>query len=672
VAPRILRNDPDSLSVLTAALQKAGFHIIDTNQKILYRPTSTPVGAAFYDFEVAGMLRATGFGAVTTLEKLANLIANKNPDLTKLNLPKLMLNDLRAARSSKDEQTQFIANLIFELGKGASDLSTATPAQARINLIQASLIERIFLGDLLDAFETFSEQNAMRLRGRPLVGRSPDIQFISARYTFPVPPPCEDVSDISKLAGIEGKIKKVAGKVFDKESIPSFYTAPKEWVKKNFENVAKGIEGTNLVMSYVKVVMANMNIRTDITVEDPMPLIRTKRTDEYNQKRIVSAKFRIEFKHADLINCVGKAVKTGTGLEVEVPKDGPLKDVPVIWQPVVEGSGPMKFANYPVEILSDDKSKGDTSRQKTDALGENKITLGGRPQGRDMENEPVVPWARKVALTVSVATESMDASEDLPKIFWFGFEGDFGLKAFIEIVPDILAKMALKTYKVSVPVRDWQPCSEDWGGYINYTKTLRTTIVVKHSTASNGNSTGDGIRRIEKDVLINVVLNPRTPEDVAARKPKRPADYRVRGKYLDVFDGSREGDPCCGPAEGKYSTKFRSGSEWTIVDSFKQPFDLRFSGGDRDYSLAFAFAADNVFARAHEFFEILDTNCPLEYAEESSKESDSSVALADTLPDGRYPERLVNSAADLLHGTKQFKRPDGLVTWEWELARCKP
>ena len=119
----------------------------------------------------------------------------------------------------------------------------------------------------------------------------------------------------------------------------------------------------------------------------------------------------------------------------------------------------------------------------------------------------------------------MDASEDIPKIFWFGFEGDFGVKAFVELVPDILAKMALKTYKVSVPVRDWQPCSDDWGGYINYTMKLNKTIVVKANRTSNGNSTGDGIRRIEKDVLVNVVLNPRTPEDVAA---KRAASRRLQ------------------------------------------------------------------------------------------------------------------------------------------------
>ena len=466
--------------------------------------------------------------------------------------------------------------------------------------------------------------------------------------------------------------------MFDKESIPSIWTAPKEVIKKNFENVAKGIEHANLVSSYVKVIMANMNIKADITVADPVPLIRTKSDREYDEQRTVTAKFRIDFKHADTINCVGKALKASTGMEVEVPKDGPMKGVPVKWEPIMVGSGPSKFSRYPVVILADDKKKQDISIQVTNELGENKITLFGKPQERNLEQEPVVPQAKKAGLNVSVATESMDASDDIPKIFWFGFEGDFGVKAFVELVPEILAKMALKTYKVSVPVRDWQPCSEDWGGYINYTKKLNKTIVVKATRTSNGNSTGDGIRRIEKDVLVNIVLNPRSPEDIIAKKAPRPADFRVRGRYSDIFEGSREGDPCCGPAEGVYRTKFRTGSETTFLGYFQKLFYLRFTGGDRDYSLAFDFSTDPVAGHTHSFTEILETNCPLEYAEESSQDSDTPVTLADSLPDGRYGDRFVNSAGDLLQGTKPspgappIQAPDGsTVTWEWALVRCR-
>ena len=670
-AAAILRFDDRSLSNLIGALQKAGFYILDSEQKIPFQPTGKPVGAAFYDFEVAGMLRATQFGAVVTVDKLGKMITNNDPDLLRANLSKLLLNDLRTARRSSDPQTQFIASLIFELGKRTADLSTVAPEQARINLIQASLIERLFLGDLLDAFDTYSEQNGSLIRRRNIFEPGREVRYSPAAWVFQPAAPCEDVADITKVVGIEGKIKKVAGKVFDKESIPSILTGPKEFIKERFKKVAKGIEGTNLVMSYVKVVLANMNIRADITVEDPMPLIRTKATNEYEEQRTVTAKFRIEFKHGDTINCVGKAAKAVTGLEIEVPKDGPLKNVPVKWQPVMEGSGYSKFGGYPVTIVADDKKRQDIYLQVTNDLGENKITLFGKPQDRDLRQEPVVPRAKKAALTVSVATENMDAAEDLPKIFWFGFEGDFGLKAFVEIIPEILAKMALKTYKVSVPVRDWQPCSEDWGGYINYTKRLSKTIVIKSSRTSNGNSTGDGIRRIEKQEDVNVVLNPRTPDDVLNNKDLRPADFRVRGHYSDITEASRDGDPCCGPAEGAWTTKFRDGSETSFFGTFRKRFFIRFIGGARDYSLSFDFDTDPIDAQRHEFFEILDTNCPLEYGEERNEETNGEIALAGTLPDGRYGERFLNPAGDLLQGTKQYQEQDGsTVTWDWALARC--
>ena len=675
VAARILKFDPDSLSVLIAALQKAGFHIIDSNQKILFRPTSTPIGAAFYDFEVAGMLRATGFGAVTTVEKLGKLIANNDADLMRLNFPKLLLNDLRTARNSADPQTQFIAGLIFELGNGTSDLSTASPADARINLIQASLIERIFLGDLLDAYETFSEQSASLFPGRRIFTRDRGVQFLLASWNVSGPTPCDDVADITKVVGIEGKIKKVAGKVFDKDSIPSIFTAPKEAIKKNFEKLANGIKGANVLTAWMKVVLANMNIKADITVEDPLPLIRTTSGQFPGETpRTVTAKFRIDFKNADTINCVLKAVKASTGFNAEVPKDGPMKNVPVKWEPVHEGNGDSKFTEYPVSIKSLDDKKPDISKQVTNDLGENKIRLTGLPQARDLSHEPVVPQAKRARLRVFVATENMDAKEDLPKIFWFGFEGAFGLKAFVEFLPNMLAKMALKSYGVMVPVRDWQPCSEDWGGYINYTKKTipPLVIVVKAGRNSNGNSTGDGIRRIERDVEVNVVLNPRTPEDIIQKKEPRPADYVVRVRYSDIFTGSRVGDPCCGPKEGTYATKFRTGSETKFFGSFKKLFGHRLTGGDRDYSLSFDFSTDLLEAQVHEFTEILDTDCPLEYGEEKSKDSEQPMMLEDNLPEGRYGDRFVNTAGDLLQGTKTLPAPDGsTVTWEWALARCK-
>lgn len=673
-AQRILKYDENSLAVLTAALQKAGFHIVDKDLKILFKPTSPVNGMAFYDFEVAGMLKSTGFGAVTTVEKLGKTFANNSPELASLNLPNLLLDDLKSARNSNDQQTQFVVSLIFELGKGTADLSTAAPADARINLIQASLIERIFLGEVLEAYEKFASENSGSFWRKPSIfDKQRQFAFLNAALSTNAVNPCEDISDLSKLAGYEGKIKKVGGKIFDKKSIPSVWTSSKEYIKKNFENLAKGIEHANFVMSWVKLVVANMSIAADLTVEDPIPLIRTKSNRNTGEERIVTAKFRINFKHSETINCVGKAIKTASGLDLEVPKDGALSEIPVKWEANLEGSGYSRYTGYPVLIDAVDPVRRDISKQKTDNQGVNKIKLTGKPQAKNLESEPVVPKDKKADLTVGVATEDMEAKDDLQKIFWFGFGGDFGVKAFLEVLPDIMAKMALRNFKVTVPVRDWQPCSEDWGGYINYKRNLSSTIVVKASRSSNGNSTGDGIRRITKEETVNIVLNPRTKEEILAKAPDKPADFRVRGKYSDIFEGLREADPCCGPLSGSYTTKFREGEETKFFGTFQRKMYVSFSGGDRDFSLGFSFDSDLVNGQRHEFKEILETNCPMEYAEEYSRESEFPAAVGGLLNPGRYGQRYLNAAGDLLQGTKETQLPDGSnIVWEWALARCKP
>lgn len=672
-AKRILNYDDESLAVLTAALQKAGFHIVDKDLKILFQPTSVANGLAFYDFEVAGMLKSTGFGAVTTIQKLGTTFANKSPELTKLNLPKLILDDLKTARNSKDPQVQYTAALIFELGKGTSDLSAAAPENARINLIQSALIERILLGEIISVYESGAAGGGISFwQEQPLFKRQKDVQFSMVSWEKPIFGNCDNIEDVSKMTGWEGKVKKVAGKFFDKETIPSMLTKGKEIIKENFENLAKGIETANFISTWAKLVVANMNITADLTVQDPIPLIRTKSNRNTGEERIVTAKFRINFKHSDTINCVGKAIKNVSGLDFEVPNDGPLSEVPVKWEAVLEGSGYSRYTGYPVLIDAVDPVRRDISRQKTDKEGANKIKLTGKPQAKNLEGEPVVPKDKKADLTVSVATEDMDAAADLQKIFWFAFEGDFGIKAFLEVLPDILSKMALKTFKVTVPVRDWQPCSEDWGGYINYKLNLSNTIVVKANKKSNGNSTGDGVRRITKEETVNVVLNPRTKEEILAKAPVKPADFRVRGKYSDVFEGLRDGDPCCGPVEGKYITKFRQGSETKFFGTFQRKMSVNFSGGDRDFSLGFGFYTDAINAQKHDFNEILETNCQLEYADGSSDNSEFPVILQGTLDSGRYGQRYLNDAGDLLQGTKETQMPDGSrVIWEWALARCK-
>lgn len=698
-AAAILKNDENSLPALIGALQKAGFHLIDKDQKILFQPTGISNGAAFFDYEVAGMLRATQFGAVTTLDKLAAMLTGDDQQLKSLRLASLFLSDLRAASTltrerikllprdemSSTEQKSFLAALVLELGAPTGGLTTTS---SKINLIQASIIERRFLADLAATYSEFQSRQAFFIPQRPMLDGRDGVRFVKASWSPPLQDPCKAIEAIDKIQGYESKGRKII-KAFDRvmntlatgeytDEVPGGILKKipesnqfKKMFEERFKKVADGFEKLNIVMSYVKLVAANMNIKADLQVEDPMPLIRTKHNRNTGQERVVTAQFSIEFTGSEEINCTAKAAKLMTGLEVEVPEDGPLKDVPVIWEMLVEGDRYSRHAGYPVLVDAVDKTRGDTSRQRTNELGENKIKLTGKPQARNLEQEPVVPLATKADLRVSIATEKMDASKDLPKVFSFGLGGKFGPAAIIEIAPEILGKMALRSFRVSVPVRDWQPCSEDWGGIITVHRELHKTVSELRKIELNGNTSGAGLLRVSEIDDAEIVLNPRTPAEIESNAAEKPASVAVRGVHSSIGEFIRAGDPCCGKEEGIFHTKLRRGEEFKYEKkNLTMSSPVTFRGSQRDYTLMLLFQLDMIPVEVRKFGEVLESNCPLEGG--WSKLEPSYWGYSVTLPEGRWAERYVNPEGDILSGSKTINMPDGAkVTWTWKLARCK-
>lgn len=698
-AAAILKNDENSLPALIGALQKAGFHIIDKNQKIIFQPTAIPNGTAFFDYEVAGMLRSTQLGAVTTLEKMVGMLTGNDPQLKALRIASLILSDLQDAsrltrerieKAPRDEmastqQKTYLAALVLELWAQTGGPITTN---SNINLIQASIIERRFLGDLLATYSESQSPQAFFIPRRPVLDSRASVRFVHVSWSPPLQDPCKAIETIDKIQGYESKGRKVV-KAFDRvmntlatgeytDDVPGGILKKipesnqfKKMFEERFKKVADGFEKLNIVMSYVKLIAANMNIKADLHVEDPMPLIRTKHNRNTGQERVVTAKFSIEFAGSEEINCTAKAAKLMTGLEVEVPEDGPLKEVPVIWEMLVEGDRYSRHAGYPVLVDAVDKTRGDTSRQRTNELGENKIKLTGKPQARNLEQEPVVPLATKADLRVSIATEKMDAGKDIPKIFSFGLGGKFGPAAIVEIAPEILGKMALRSFRVSVPVRDWQPCSEDWGGTITVHRELHKTVSELRKIELNGNTSGTGLLRVSEIDDAEIVLNPRTPAEIESNAAEKPASVTVRGVHSSIGEFIRAGDPCCGKEEGIFHTKLRRGEEFKYEkNNLTMPSPVTFRGSQRDYTLMLLFQLDLIPVKVRKFGEVIESNCPLEGG--WSKMEDSYWGYAVTLPEGRWAERYVNPEGDILSGSKTINLPDGAkVTWTWKLARCR-
>jgi hypothetical protein len=669
-AREIAKMDDNALPMLIAALQKGGFYITDMNGKMLYLPRSGPgLDIAFFDFEVAGMLRSTGFGLGTTLEKLAQKYAGDGSDMPIAEVARRMLVDIRGMRNSKNPHIQFIAGMIFEFNRLAQtdgDLMISPPSAIKLNMIQASLLERLLILDLLTRFEELGGGSAMLLPHFTRPARE-EVYFVNASWLQkPALGGCELISDLSSLKKY-GKTREKVVKTAQtyRELSKDFSSLDK---MKNSQ-VVKGSSVVNAALAWAKTIMAFMNAKATFDLEQPMPLERTQRSDVSGEQRKVTVAIEMDINKADLVNCVGSALSVVSDYNFSIPKGGPMPGVTVSWDVLLSGRGYEKFTSVPTMV--DAENRGDISRQTTDANGKNTIKLTGKPQPEDLRNKPIVPLPKKVDLRVKFALDKMDAKKDIFKVVKLGLGTAIDPASVIEWVADLAMKIPLKSYNVSVPVRDWQPCTDDWAGLIDYKREKKQTIVVKGSRRSNGNSTGDGLRQITEIDNASIQLNPRTREEFAAGIPRKPASIYVHGTKSDIFSGKREGDPCCGPVEGSYTVSFREGEEMRYSKVVEDIFDVSLVAGQRDFSLSLMLRTPMFQTDIRKFLEIDESNCPIDTESAGQELLEGIRSLADRLESGRHGERYIDQTGEILNGSKTVTGPDNsTITWAWKLARC--
>lgn len=690
IAVRLSKYEEDSLSYLIAVLQKAGFYIIDRNKKILYQPTVDykGMGLAFYDYEVVGMLKLSRAGYVTSVGKLVDVIGKKLTPAEKQALGAAILQDLRTAAalethtlleaSNKSVQTKrFWARLMIELSKQFPqpvDLMTASPDNAQLNVIQASLLLRRLTGDII-AYATREgvtsnpfRQNVARLTTLPRT----DFTFLNASLRHPVVPAddCKAYDDTEGIMmdGFANGITTLHGKVLDGFAEEG----------SRLQKVGTGIGIANAVLGWAKLVAAASQMEGTITVEEPLPLIRTKSNMAAGERRLLTGKFQIKINDIEQLNCIRLTVNQVAGLDFNMPESGPLASKPVSWELSGEtsffGQGSSQTGEFEqvVYLLPLDGANRDHHKQETDAKGESKIYLEGGKQKKDLNGQKVVPLPRKAVVRADVALKNMkDSKQEVSDIgnFGFGFVTGGGLLGILGAIPEIGFRMKIPVTAVFVPVRDWTPCSADWGGWITVKREFHQTIAIKSNRLANGNSTGDGVRRISRIDEAEVTLHPRKPEEMQS-KDANPASIIVRGKHSDVSDVFRGLEPCCGSTEGRFTIRIRIGDEMEYNRMTKDRVNVGYRGSERDYELAFSFSlSETIMAKRHEFVEVLETNCELDKG--YSKYSDTPWGAGFGMIQGRYGQRLVNSEGEFLFGSKELTLPDGSrENWSWGLARC--
>lgn len=671
LAKKISNYDEDSLAFLIATLQKAGFYIIDENQKILYKPTvGKGMGLAFYDFEVVGMYKLSRGGVVSSVGKIADAVAKDLPDS---NIGALMLEDLRAAANSKDSIKRFWARLIIELGKQFPqpvDLMLATPANAQLSVIQASLWERRVVGDLI-AFASQQSTIFHPSHQNLFTPKRYDVNFLNASLTKQSVTfdPCDFSSvETTEVDASATVITTIHGKTL--ESIA------KEGGK--LEKFGKGLGYVNLALSWAKLVAALTQIKGELKVQDPMPLVRTKSDKTPGEKRLLTAKFEIKVNDLRKLNCLRMAINATSGLDFSMPSSGPLGEKPVSWE--LGGEVSFKGQNSSqtgafdqvVYLLPLEGNNRDHHKQETSKNGTAEIYLEGAKQKEDLNNQKVVPLPKLATVRADIALKNMnDTKQEITDVGSMGVGfATGGLVGILSALPELGFRAKIPVVAVKVPIRDWTPCSEDWGGTINFKKELNSTIVMKSTRQSNGNGSGDGIWEISNREEAQIILNPRKPEEMTT-KPPNPPTIIVNGRLYEVFNGIRQNDPCCGKTEGNFRTKFAKGSEETFYDVVKKEASVNYSGSPRDYTLGFRFYSGEFNSKYREFYEVSETSCELELDSAKSEEKDKKRIMNFELQAGRYGQRFINSEGELLQGEKVLNEVNGAkITWSWALARC--
>lgn len=669
LAKEITDYDEDKLPLLITMLQRAGFFIINDKQKVLYQPTTgTGMGLAFYDFEVVGMYKLSRRGIVSSVEKFAANMGKDTPELPPARIAELMMQDLKASANSSNKVVRFWARLIVEIGKNSPqpvDLLSANSPSVPINIIQASLWERRLIGDIV----AFAQKDSAIFR--PNKTRKTEVSFIKTNYSPEfVSAPCQ-TNDIESLImdGSSLGITTGHGKLLEQiAEISSPKTAG------TLGKVSSGLGYANIVLSWAKLVAALMTLKGEMKIADPMPLERTKNNVE-GQTRLMTGRVWAEVGNLQYLNCVRLAINASSGLDFSMPSDGPLSGRDISWELTgaasfsgQKSSKTGKFDNF-VNLKAPEGENRDPMKQITDDNGMSKMNLVGAPKIPTVINKPVVPVRKKATVKIAVALKS---SRDKAQNFLDIGGATLGVAmggplSILGSLPEVGFRLKWDIKNLTVPVKDWELCTEDWGGTVSYKRTYQQSFVVKTSSRK-------GTRTVDEKSEIIWNMNPRR-RDMPFDTPPIPADVSINVDNSDIFEGTGEADVCCSNKEAKDAgARIREAITLTVNNETKAPLNIELSNNFL-LSLNPTFPDYNAFkGKKRRSFTVSESACPVDEDQtaESTTEEFASMLLAPLIRT-KTNRRLANSGESVeeIWGTETLDDPKGgTIVYEWSLARC--
>ena len=431
----------------------------------------------------------------------------------------------------------------------------------------------------------------------------------------------------------------------------------------------------NVILSWAKLVAALMTVKGEMKIADPMPLERVK-GNEGGQTRLMTVKVWAEIGNKAYVNCVRTAVNFATGLDFSMPNEGPLKDRDISWELTGaasffgQGSSKTgKFDRFVTMKSPDSNANADPAKQITDDNGESKMNLVGGTRNATLINKPVVPVRKKAGVMASVSFKS---SRDVAQN-WLDIGGAtlgvYGnpITGVLGSLPEIGFRTKWTIGSLTVPVKDWELCTSDWAGTVEYKRVFKTSFPVKTATRK-------GTQTIDEKTEITWNLNPRK-RDMPADTPPIPDDVSVIVDNSSIFDGTGEADVCCNKKEAKDAgARIREAITLKIDNDTKSLLKINLSNNFLLSIYPSITDANAFMGTRRRSFTVSESECPVD--EDQTAESSNDVIEQQFLEalHGTKTNRVLSNhgeSVEEISGTETFDDPrGGEITYKWDLARC--
>ena len=468
LAKAVATGDDSSIAALYAAVLASGYGVRDIDKSVM-QTTENGQGLVLASWQVAAAAKLYGEDYGVTLAHLSNSFTQTVPALKSMPIADAILDGIRKAAKSNHPAVRFWAQFIVALGKQSAapyDLLTQVdPAKTRLDAIQVAFI----LSRLSGEFAVIEKRTAAhhpRLRSESFqssCGGASDVEDLINDYDALEQTTLFDIIT-ERLGGKAATYGKVAG-------------------------VA------NVVLTVFKFIVSYASLEVEITM-DGDKLIRTKTTTP-GERRLLTATLKMDTSKWDMINCLRPTLNK-VGLDVDIPKSGPLAGVNAVWVIVLGGDsrGWLGTVEDMLNIFSGETSYGDgvvfleavpganrsADKQYTNKEGVSQIYVVGAPQETDLSKRKLFEVDKGAGVRVDVQLKSMrivDTTQAVSNIMDIAEDAlSFLTSDYLGGVVDTAAETLYRSnWYGSQPfyfiVKDWEPCKGQWIGTITYTSTLK-------------------------------------------------------------------------------------------------------------------------------------------------------------------------------------------------------